>query len=59
MTELSTTPSRRGARTFRASCIVLATVAAAQAATSALTSRHAEKRGDRESGFPACSGPEQ
>jgi hypothetical protein len=42
MTEPTATPSRRGARTFRAACIVLATVAAGQAATTALSSKPAE-----------------
>jgi hypothetical protein len=35
MTESAPTPSRRGARTFRAACVVLASVAAAQAAATA------------------------
>ena len=39
MNENPSTPSRRGARTFRAACAVLATVAAAQAAATAWSTR--------------------
>lgn len=39
MTDPAPTPSRRGARTFRAACAVLATVAAAQAAATAWSTR--------------------
>jgi hypothetical protein len=47
MTEPSPSSSRRGARTFRGACIVLATVAAAQAATTALSSRTVEPAAPR------------
>jgi hypothetical protein len=39
MTESAPNPSRRGARTFRAACLVLASVAAAQAAATAWSAR--------------------
>ena len=42
MTEPTPAPSRRGARTFRAACAVLATVAAAQAAATAWSSKARE-----------------
>lgn len=42
MTEPAATSSRRGARTFRAACLVLATVAAAQAAATAWSSKPGE-----------------
>lgn len=43
MTDLPSSPPRRGARTFRAACVVLASVAAAQAAATAWSSKTTEQ----------------